>query len=186
MPKPRYNEIDKECPICGSIIWGKGERVLLEGARITVCNNCASHGTKIHIPPKQFQKKKTVQRGTHTTLKKQNLKKKVGEDLEIVPDYAKRIRNVRNRLGLNQDQFAQKLNEKPSLIRRIETGKVEPTIKLAKKIENTYNIKLIKKSDEIEYNVKDTKYMKKSSGSSLGDIAVIKKKNKEWEVANQP
>jgi len=179
MPKPKYSEIDKECPICGSIIWGKGVRVLLEGAKITVCNNCASHGTKIQTPPKNFQHKKSVQRGLQTTSKKQTFKKKVGEDLEIVPDYAKKIKYVRNRLGLNQDQFAQKLNEKPSLIRRIETGKVEPTVKLAKKIENTYKIVLIKKSDDIEYNVQDTKYMKKTSGSSLGDIAVIKKKKKD-------
>ncbi|MFX1489247.1 MAG: multiprotein bridging factor aMBF1 [Promethearchaeota archaeon] len=179
MPKPKYNEIDKECPICGSIIWGKGQKVLLEGAKITVCNNCASHGTKIHTTSKNFQKKTIGRRGPPTTPKKQKLNRKIGEDLEIVPDYAKRIRSIRNRLGLNQDQFAQKLNEKPSLLRRIESGKVEPTIKLAKKIQSTYNIVLIKKSDEMEYNVQDTKYMKKSSGSSLGDIAVIKRKNKD-------
>jgi len=35
MPKPTFNENDKECQICGSIIWGKGQRVILEGAKIT-------------------------------------------------------------------------------------------------------------------------------------------------------
>ncbi|GAG90516.1 unnamed protein product, partial [marine sediment metagenome] len=45
MPKTRYSEVDKECPICGGIIWGKGQKVLLEGAKITVCDNCAQHGT---------------------------------------------------------------------------------------------------------------------------------------------
>ena len=50
-------------------------------------------------------------------------------------DYAKRIKNARTNSKLNQEQFAQKLNEKPSLLRRIESGKVEPTIKLAEKIE---------------------------------------------------
>ena len=57
MPKSRYNEIDKECPICGSIIWGKGQRVLLEGAKITVCLNCAQHGKKLQknvIDPSGF------------------------------------------------------------------------------------------------------------------------------------
>ncbi|MBA7704505.1 hypothetical protein ES703_113317 [subsurface metagenome] len=98
------------------------------------------------------------------------------EELEIVIDYAKRIRNVRNNLKLNQDQFAQKLNEKPSLLRRIEAGKVEPTIKLAKKIQEVYKIKLLKKVDETEFSVQKTKFMKKSTGSSLGDIAFIKKK----------
>ena len=107
-----------------------------------------------------------------------NLEKRI-EELGIVLDYAKRIRNVRSNLRLNQDQFAQKLNEKPSLLRRIEAGKVEPTIKLAKKIQQVYKIKLLKKVDETEFNVQETKFMKKSTGSSLGDIAFIKKKSKD-------
>ena len=68
----------------------------------------------------------------------------------------------------------QKLNEKPSLLRRIEAGKVEPNEKLAKKIESVYNIKLLKKAEDFVVNTKD--YMKKQKNSSLGDIAIIKKK----------
>lgn len=179
MPKTRYSEVDKECPICGGIIWGKGQKVLLEGAKITVCDNCAQHGTKIYKPSNNVQIKKTAQKKPQTNLKKQTFKPKRIEELEIVLDYAKRIRNVRGNLRLNQDQFAQKLNEKPSLLRRIEAGKVEPTIKLAKKIQQVYKIKLLKKVDETEFNVQETKFMKKSTGSSLGDIAFIKKKSKD-------
>jgi len=176
MPKSRYNEIDKECPICGSIIWGKGQRVLLEGAKITVCHNCAQHGIKIQKPPTSTHVKKPYPYNRKTPPKRQVLKEKFVDDLEIIPDYAKKIKNKRNSLGLNQDQFAQKLNEKPSLLRRIEAGKVEPTVKLAKKIEDVYNLKILKKSDEIEARVQNNKYMKKSNVKSLGDIAFIKKK----------
>ncbi|UCD02095.1 MAG: TIGR00270 family protein [Promethearchaeota archaeon] len=176
MPKPQYNEIDKECPICGSIIWGRGQRVILEGAKITVCLNCAQHGIKIQKPAVSTHFKKPPSRNRESLTKKQISKKEIINELEISPDYAKKIRNVRNSLGLNQDQFAQKLNEKPSLIRRIEAGKVEPTIKLAKKIEDVYKIEILKKVDEIEANVQDSKFMKRSSGTSLGDIAFIKKK----------
>jgi len=176
MPKSRYNEIDKECPICGSIIWGKGHTVLLEGAKITVCYNCAQHGTKIQKPSKNTQIKKYHSQERSKSPKRQTFKKAFIDDLEIIPDYAKKIRNTRNSLGLNQDQFAQKLNEKPSLLKRIEAGKVEPTIKLAKKIEDVYKIKIFKKVVEIEADVSNNKYMKKSAGSSLGDIAFIKKK----------
>ncbi|GAG71181.1 unnamed protein product [marine sediment metagenome] len=56
---------------------------------------------------------------------------------------------------------------------------MEPTIKLAKKIQQVYKIKLLKKVDETEFNVQETKFMKKSTGSSLGDIAFIKKKSKD-------
>ncbi|MFX0007799.1 MAG: multiprotein bridging factor aMBF1 [Candidatus Hermodarchaeota archaeon] len=176
MPKSRYNELDKECPICGSIIWGKGERILLEGARITVCHNCAQHGIKIQKTPTNTQAKNTYPDNKKLAPKRQSVKKDSINSLEIIPDYAKKIKAKRSSLGLNQDQFAQRLNEKPSLLRRIEAGKVEPTIKLAKKIEDVYKIKILKKSDEIEANVQNNKYMKKTTGTSLGDIAFIKKK----------
>ncbi|MHA2391037.1 MAG: multiprotein bridging factor aMBF1 [Promethearchaeota archaeon] len=179
MAKPKYNEIDKECPICGGLIWGRGQRVLLEGAKITVCDNCAQHGVKIRKPPASHQINKTYQRRSAITPKKQNMKSQKVEALEIISNYANKIKTVRNSLGLNQDQFAQKLNEKPSLIRRIEAGRVEPTIKLAKKIQEVYKIKLLKTTDETEFSVQDTKFMKKSTGSSLGDIAFIKKKSKD-------
>ena len=179
MPKSQYNEIDKECPICGSIIWGKGQRVLLEGAKITVCHNCAQHGVKIRKPPTNTQVRKAVAYQKKKPAKQNTLNKDFVSNLELIPDFASKIRNKRNSLGLNQDQFAQKLNEKPSLLRRIETGKVEPTIKLAKKIEEIYNLKLLKKIDELEVNTQNTKYLKKSTGTSLGDIAFIKKKKEE-------
>ncbi|MFX0000485.1 MAG: multiprotein bridging factor aMBF1 [Candidatus Hodarchaeota archaeon] len=176
MPKPRYNEIDKECPICGSIIWGKGQKILLEGAKITVCHNCAQYGIKIRKSPTITQNKQLTSNDKSKPLKRQVLKKDGIDDFEIIPEFAEKIKNIRSSLELNQDQFAQKLNEKPSLIKRIEAGRVEPTIKLAKKIEDVYKIKILRKVDEIDTRITNNKYMKKSSGSSLGDIAFIKKK----------
>ncbi|MFW9822295.1 MAG: multiprotein bridging factor aMBF1 [Candidatus Thorarchaeota archaeon] len=179
MPTPTSIENEKECQICGSIIWGKGQKVLIEGAKITVCYNCAQHGIKNHEPSSYSYGKKPIKRQPSTASKIPKYTPIDLEEFEIVADYAKKVRNARNKLGLNQDQFAQKLNEKPSLIRRIETGKTEPTIKLAQKIQNIYNIQLLTKSDEAEFIVQEDKFIKKSSGSSLGDIAFIKKKKKE-------
>jgi len=181
MPKPRYNELDKECPVCGGIIWGRGQKVLLEGANITVCDNCAQHGKKIYKSPSNAKITKSRQIRSQSAPRKQISKPRGVEALEIVLDYAKRIRNARNNLKLNQDQFAQKLNEKPSLLKRIEAGKVEPTIKLAKKILKVYKLQLIKKAENTEFNVQDTKFMKKSTGGSLGDIAYIRKKSKDLD-----
>ena len=36
MPKFDEKDVDKECPICGGIIWGKGQNVLIEGAKMIV------------------------------------------------------------------------------------------------------------------------------------------------------
>lgn len=176
MPKPEYKEFDKECPICGGIIWGKGQRVLIEGGKISVCINCAQHGEKVQELPLNSSSKKQQTSGKKKPYNRKIYAKNFTDDIEIVPDFAKKIRNARSSLELNQDQFAQKLNEKPSLLRRIETGKAKPTIKLAKKIEEIYKIKLLQKGDMVEGSIQNDKFMKKSIGTSLGDTAFIKKK----------
>ncbi len=183
MAKKSFGNIEKkeECPVCGGLIWGRGQKVIIEGAKMTVCDNCAQFGTKI---TKRLIKSKTssissypIEKSTKTPISTAQPKIKASEiedELEIVPDFAEKIKNARTTKNLNQDKFAQKLNEKPSLIRRIESGKVKPTMKLAKKIEKFYGISLIKESDQ---EVVDTKkYMKRVGGTSLGDIAFIKKK----------
>ena len=172
MSKQDFNKFDKECPICGSIIWGKGQKVLLEGAKITVCHICAKNGQKIHERPGYAQNKRYET--TKTPQKKNYPKREALLEKEIVDDYARRIRNARTKHNLTQEQFAQKINEKPSLLRRIEAEKVKPTVKLAQKLEKVYGIQLVKEADEIDVNTKQ--FMKKSTGSSLGDIAFIKKK----------
>lgn len=174
MNTKRTSDVDRECPICGSLIWGKGVKVIIEGAKITVCQTCAQHGQK--IVKTQQPKFNTSKPKARSSSSLPRYRKEINEDLEIVEDYDERIRKVRQRLNLNQDQFANKLNEKPSLLRRIESGKAKPTLKLARKIEKVYEISLIKTSESVDSSPQLTDYMKKKSGSALGDIAFIKKK----------
>lgn len=174
MAKKNRTEYDKECPICGGIIW-KGQKVLIEGAKITVCQNCAKEGKKIYESPKRTKLIKEINKKSSKPPKLYREAEKY-EKVEIVNNYAQLIHKERTRRGMNQDKFALKLNEKPSLMRRIEAGKVEPTLELAKKIEKVYQIKLIKEIDSVEPSEKGSVYMKKSTGSTLGDIAFIKKK----------
>ena len=174
MSKQSYNPDEKECPICGSLIWGKGQKVLIEGAKMTVCQVCAKHGKKVTEEP--LHNKNIQYKGRKPTQKKTYKRQEDLLQKEIVKDYATRIRNARTKNNLTQEQFAQRINEKPSLLRRIEAGKAKPTLKLAKKLEQSYNIVLIKDVDDIEVNT--AKFMKKSAGSSLGDMAFIKKKKK--------
>ena len=47
MAKRGLNNEFNDCPVCGGKIWGRGQKVLLEGAKITVCQSCAQHGKKI-------------------------------------------------------------------------------------------------------------------------------------------
>jgi len=177
MPK-KENEI---CPICGGVIWGGGQKVLIEGAKIRVCESCAQHGKKV-IPK---VKKNNYNRRSPSTTRKQRQSKSykssrsyLEPEVVIVEDFSKRIRNAREKRNMTQEKFAQRIHEKESLIRRIEAGKTKPTIDLAKKLEKEYNIKLLEDSDIIQVNT-DEYIKKKHTGSSLGDIAFIKKKKKD-------
>jgi putative transcription factor len=167
-------KVDKECPICGGVIWGGGEKVLIEGAKITVCQSCAQHGKK--LPRKSRPSSRSRKKYSRSTTSSSSPKRTRSPEVIIVDDYNERIRKARERRNLTQAKFAQKLKEKESLIRRIESKKTKPTIKLAKKIEKTYEITLLKESGPVK--VDTNKYMKKSKGSggvSLG--AFIKKKD---------
>lgn len=52
------------------------------------------------------------------------------------------IRNARTQKGLTHDQLGQKINEKVTLIRKVETGSIRPDEILAKKLERFLGIKL--------------------------------------------
>ena len=39
MPKHNKDDLDKECPVCGGVIWGRGQPTLIEGAKIVVNYN---------------------------------------------------------------------------------------------------------------------------------------------------
>jgi len=72
------------------------------------------------------------------------------EDLEIDPDYYVRIRQAREKLGLSQDQLGMMLNEKLSVIRMVETGKLKPDIVLARKLMHHLKINLLVSLSELE------------------------------------
>src|SRR4030042_5714553 len=107
------------CEICGR------ERnlviALIEGSQMKVCSDCGRYG-------KVLNEIKTV--------KKEKKKVEEEEYVEgIVEDYAKLIKDKREKLGLKQEEIAKKINEKESVIHKIENGSLEPSIALAKKLE---------------------------------------------------
>ncbi|HPX78087.1 MAG TPA: multiprotein-bridging factor 1 family protein, partial [Methanobacterium sp.] len=92
---------------------------------------------------------------------------------EVSEDYNTLIRTARERNNWSREELAQKLNEKTSVINRIESSKMIPDIKLARKIERLLKIQILEKIDDEhqEDSVSSTK-----GGTTIGDIAMIKKR----------
>lgn len=91
---------------------------------------------------------------------------------EIAADYDDRIRSARESEGLSQEDLADDLNEKASLIRKLEQGAMLPSDGIRSKLENKFGISLASggSSEETEWE----------SGSSSGEYTlgdVVKRKD---------
>ncbi len=92
---------------------------------------------------------------------------------EIATDYDDQIRRAREREGLSQSELANKLNEKASLIRKLERGETLPSDSVQSKLERFFDISLTEdrtSADESEW----------SGGASTGSYTlgdVVKRKD---------
>ncbi|MBU7042611.1 MAG: TIGR00270 family protein [Theionarchaea archaeon] len=146
------------CEICGRAIKGKGKEIYVEQAVLRVCNNCVRYGTPVKSRPQ-------VKKRTSGFSAKQS-------DFEIREDYPEIVRKAREKIQLTQKDLAQKINEKESVIHRIETGHMRPSRKLARKLEGALDIHLLEKIEEHQI----TQRRNRSDELTIGDIIRIKKK----------
>lgn len=92
---------------------------------------------------------------------------------ELAGDYNERIRAAREQEGLSQEELAKSLNEKASLIRKLERGDVLPSDDVQQKLERHLDITLTEGGDDADEEWG-------SSGSmtqTLGDVVKRKKKD---------
>jgi len=96
--------------------------------------------------------------------------------LELVEEFGAKIRKAREQLGLSHEELGKRLNEKVSLLKKIETGKMAPNDKLAKAVEHLLKVKLIVPAKEVK--VPEAKISNKPSRElTLGDLVQLKKKD---------
>ena len=156
------------CDMCGSE--GRLYSTDVEGTRLNVCQNCSKFGKVVrNVHDKKFlekiEKKWEKERKSRPLLSKEELVQ------SVVEDYAELIKAKRESLGMKQEDFAKKINEKESIIHKIETGHFEPSIKLARKIERFLRIKLIEQQSSEEVKMEKTQ----SGSFTLGDFIKTKK-----------
>lgn len=65
------------------------------------------------------------------------------DELELKEDYHKIIKQTREKLGLSQEALGRKINEKPSVIKLLESGKLKPDNMLARKLEHFLKVQLL-------------------------------------------
>ncbi len=114
----------------------------IEGAEMSVCEHCGKYGAIIQTP------NKTLNNPVRNFPTRQPLPPRKEVLQIIVPEYSQLIKQARESMGLNQEQFAKKLNEKASIMSKMESGNFKPSIDLARKLERLLKIELVDTAED--------------------------------------
>jgi putative transcription factor len=170
------------CEVCGRKINGKPITAIIEGAKLTVCVECSKHGEICREEPKP---KLILQRLRATPAQPRMQMSKpqapsVDTSQELVENYHAKIRQAREKLGLSHEDLGKRINEKVSLLRKIETKKMRPDNALAIKLEHTLKTKLIVPASEEKTSAHGTRLIRATSRElTLGDLVQLGKKEKK-------
>jgi putative transcription factor len=160
-----------QCEICGIDIKGAPIRATVEGTVLDLCSKCARYGKVSDKWTPVSRKIMPTERAFVTHKPRRDVFDKLGD--EIVTDYAAIIRKARETQSLTIEELASKMMEKSTLLRKIEREELVPEDTVRKKLENTLNIKLTERVSS-----QDQRGGGFIKGTTLGDVAIIKKKVK--------
>lgn len=174
-----------QCEMCGTET-STPKTVKIEGAELDVCDSCAEFGTEVRTEESsQTSTKYSTSSSSGTSESDSSGSGSAGgsgggsrrrrdmfdEMDEVAADYDQRIREARESAGLSQEDLAGELNEKASLIRKLERGDMLPSDSVQKKLERKLEISL---SEGV--SSEDTEWEGGSSTGSytLGDVVTRK------------
>jgi putative transcription factor len=170
------------CEVCGRKIHGSPIRAVIEGAKLTVCSECSKHGKIIREEPtlKQGPPRKPL---ASIPVKKKTATATVDITQEIVEGYNSKIRQAREKLGISHEELGKKINEKASVLRKLETGKMKPNNMLVTKLEHALKIKLL-----VPVSEEKIAEIPKSQNRelTLGDLMQLNKKGREEPTERKP
>ncbi len=150
------------CDLCGKET--ELFRALVEGTELTVCSGCSKYGKitgKVKAPPPE--------------QKTQEKKKAEAEEPidAVVGNFGELIKKKREDLGLNQSDFAKRIAEKESILHKLETGGIKPTLDRARELERLLGLKLVE-----ELREEPLSQQKSNDIMTLGDFVKIKARKK--------
>ena len=167
------------CEVCGRKIHGSPIKAVIEGAKLMVCVECSKYGKIIREEEvglgQRVPKKVPVPFSART--RKKTLVAKVEITQEVVEGYHAKIRQAREKLGLSHEELGKKINEKASVLSKLETGKMTPNNVLVTKLEHALKIKLLVPIKEEKISQDMPKLPNRET--TLGDLIQLNKKGGE-------
>ena len=146
-----------QCEMCGAET-SAPNTVKVEGAELQVCDDCAEFGTEVRTQEQSSTSTKystdssgssgssssgsTSSGGAGGSSGGGSRRDMFDEMDELVSDFDQRIRSAREAADMSQEDLADQLNEKASLIRKLEHGDHLPSDDVQQKLERALDIEL--------------------------------------------
>jgi putative transcription factor len=160
------------CEMCGQDV-PRLRKITIDSTVLSVCSNCVKFGsgTSSSKGGEQGTIPDTITERLERREKRQKTKdvfEQVQEELAL--DYSSRISRARSSMGMSQEDLGKKINEKKSVVAKLEHGDMVPDDKLIRKLEHALDISLKEKLSPVSAPKKSDS----SKSMTLGDF--IKKK----------
>jgi len=139
------------CELCGRTVTFS-KKVTIEGVQLEVCAECSKFGIEAKTEPKKEEAPKPIIAQRLEIREKRSRPKDIyaaGEKEELVDDYGKRIRDARSRRGMSLKDLGTKINERVTVLSKVESGDMRPEDKLVAKLEKELGIALREKVAEV-------------------------------------
>lgn len=184
------------CELCGRGMKGHGRNIVIEGASMNVCPQCASkfgqqssgpsqprvssrlgkQPSWLGAPERQPPPPSSPPIVSRTKPRPKPRSPSMGvrlDDMELIEDYARVILAARQKKGISQDELAQKIGESISTLKAIEAGRQKPTEKTIRGLERELDISLLEPLGTVPIK---TSSGHTDTGPTLGDRVVVKRK----------
>lgn len=183
------------CELCGRSMKGRGRSVVIEGASMIVCPQCASKfggsSPTETRPSSPSPKQRPIWAGGHDPRGETRPSKPVStpktratpkparpgillDEMELVENYADLIREARQKMNLSQEELAQRVGERVSTLQAVESGRQKPTEKTIRGLERELEISLLESVGPVP--LKPSKSSGSTGAPTLGDRVVVKRK----------
>lgn len=184
------------CELCGTFVGPDLVESKVDGVRMLLCRQCSKFGTKTSSKSQgmiddskesevTFVKSNPSGKGpsvSHVKVKtgaqrqaptrRKRYRDSLDSDEVLVEEYGTVIKNARKAKGFKLEDFAQMINEKSSLLQKIEKSEFNPPHSLIIKIERKLDISLREEASAPIYTGTSAK------STTLGDVVKLKKKKR--------
>lgn len=147
------------CQLCGKDT-DEPVKTRIEGAIMKVCESCSDMGEKVEQKTEEKPRKKKKRKRVSSPRKTKVLANNYGE----------KVKEARESEKLSIKELADDLNEKASLLKKIEREEFKPDKSLAGKLEKKFGIDLYVNPEVSDHEIESGDDRK----ATLGDVAEVK------------